>query len=111
MAVSQIIPGEIVDVRPLGANLVDASTGTLISTEHVKVVRVVLKAGKSLPEHKAKGEIVVQCLEGRVMFNTLGKEIEIQQGQLIYLNSAEPHSVSAIEDSSFLLTVVFCKGE
>ena len=107
MAVSQTLPGEIVDVRPLGDNIVGANTGTLISTEHVKVVRVVLHAGKSLPEHKAKGEIVVQCLEGRVMFRSLGKEIEIQPGQLIYLKCAEPHSVSAMEDSSFLLTVVF----
>jgi quercetin dioxygenase-like cupin family protein len=70
-----------------------------------------MKAGKSLPEHKAKGEIVVQCLEGRVVFSTLGKEIEIQPGQLIYLNPAEPHAVRAIEDSSFLLTVVFCEVE
>ena len=104
-----MLPGEIVDVRPLGANIIDANTSTLIGTEHVKVVRMVLKAGKTLPEHKAKGEIVVQCLEGRVVFSTLGKEIEIQPGQLIYLNSAEPHSVRAVEDSSFLLTVVFCK--
>jgi quercetin dioxygenase-like cupin family protein len=104
-----MLPGEIVDVRPLGAKIIDAHTSTLIGTEHAKVVRVVLKAGKTLPEHKAKGEIVVQCLEGRVVFSTLGKEIEIQPGQLIYLNSAEPHSVRALEDSSFLLTVVFCK--
>ncbi len=104
-----MLPGEVVDVRPLGENINDANPSTLIGTEHVKVVRMVLKAGKTLPEHKAKGEIVVQCLEGRVVFSTLGKEIEIQPGQLIYLNSAEPHSVRALEDSSFLLTVVFSK--
>ena len=67
---------------------------------------MVLHAGNTLPEHKAKGEIIAQCLEGRIVFNTLGKEIEIEAGQLIYLTSAEPHSVRAVEDSSFLLTVI-----
>lgn len=104
--VSQTLPGEIVDVRPLGEDIKDAHTSALIGTEHVKVMRMVLHAGNTLPEHKAKGEIIVQCLEGRIVISALGKEIDLQPGQLIYLTSAEPHSVRAVEDSFFLLTVV-----
>ena len=29
-------------------------------------------AGKEIAEHKAKGEIVVQCLEGKVAFDAFG---------------------------------------
>lgn len=106
MALSHAQPGDVVDVRPLGTGLADTRTTTILKTDNIEVVRIVMQAGKQISEHKAPGEIVVQCLEGKVSFTALGKTQELEAGQLLYLNAEEPHSVDCIEDASFLLTIL-----
>jgi len=64
MAIAHAQPGEVIDVRPLADALASSKTRTLIKTPHVEVIRMVLLAGKVISEHKAPGEIVVQCREG-----------------------------------------------
>ena len=109
MAIPHAKPGEVVDVRPLGAALASAQTGTLVRAEQVEVIRLVVPAGKEIKEHQAKGEIVVQCLEGRVAFTAFGKTQDLEAGKLLYLPTGEPHSVKGIEDASLLLTVLLPK--
>ncbi len=110
MAILHAQSGEVVDVRPLGAELPNATTHALIMNKHFEVIRMVLPAGKEIPEHQAKGEIIVHCLEGLVAFNTSEKEMELGGGHLLHLNAGEPHALRAVEDSSVLLTIVFDKA-
>jgi quercetin dioxygenase-like cupin family protein len=105
MAIPHAQPGEIVDVRPLGSALASAQTKTLVRAEQVEVIRLVVQAGKEIPEHKAKGEVVVHCLEGKVAFTAFGKTQTLEAGTLLYLPTGEPHSVKGIEDASLLLTI------
>jgi quercetin dioxygenase-like cupin family protein len=109
MAIPHAKPGEIVNVCPLGSALASAQTQTLIRAEQVQVIRLVVQAGKEIPEHKAKGEIVVHCLEGRVDFAVFGKTLQLRAGELFYLPNGEPHTVTGIENSSLLLTVLLPK--
>ena len=109
MAIPHAQPGEVVDVRPLGSALASAQTHTLVRAEQVEVIRLVVPAGKEIPEHKAKGEIVVQCLEGRVAFTAFGQTQNLEAGKLLYLPTGEPHSVKGVEDASLLLTVLLPK--
>ncbi len=67
----------------------------------------VIGAGKEIEEHEAKGEIGVQCLEGRVAFTAFGKTLET--GTLFYLPTGESHTVKGIEDASLLLTILLPK--
>lgn len=106
MAIHHAQPGEVVDVRPLGPALAETKTSTLFKTENVEVVRIVMQAGKEISDHEAPGEIIVQCLEGKVAFTALGKTTELEAGQLTYFAAEEPHSVKCIEDASFLLTIL-----
>jgi quercetin dioxygenase-like cupin family protein len=106
MAIPHAQPGEIVDVRPLGSALASAQTRALIRAEQVEVVRLVVPAGKEIEEHKAKGEIVVHCLEGRVAFTAFGKTQNLEAGKLLYLPTGEPHTVKGIENASLLLTIL-----
>jgi len=106
MAISHAQPGEVVDLSPLADAIATTKTSTLISTASMKVIRMVLPAGKEISEHKAPGEIIVQCLEGRITFTALGKMEDLEKGQLLFLTAGEPHSVIAVEDSSFLLTIL-----
>ena len=109
MAIPHAKPGEVVDVRPLGSALASAQTKTLVRAEQVEVIRLVVPAGKDIAEHKAKGEIVVQCLEGKVAYTVFGKTHDLEAGKLFYLPAGEPHSVQGIEDASLLLTILLPK--
>ena len=109
MAIPHAKPGEVVDVRPLGSALASAQTATLFRAEQVEVRRLVVLAGKEIAEHKAKGEIVVHCLEGKVAYTAFDKTHTLEAGKLLYLPTGEPHSVKGIEDASLLLTILLPK--
>jgi len=106
MAISHAKPGDVVDVQPFGTALATAKTCSLFKTENLEVIRLVMSANKVLAEHKAPGEIIVQCLEGKIAFTALGKTQELKAGQLLYLPAAVSHSVRCVEDASFLLTIL-----
>lgn len=104
-------PGDVIDVRPLADAFSDSKTTPLIQTSHVKVIRMVLPAGKALSEHTAPGDIIVQCLEGNIIFTTMGQPKTLQAGDLLYLTAGELHALEAVEDSSFLLTIALKSGD
>lgn len=106
MAIPHARPGEIVDVRPLGAALATTETRVLAKTKAVELIRLVVPAGKVIPSHKANGEIVVQCLEGKIAFTAFDKTHDLEAGQLLYLPTGEPHAVRGVEDGSLLLTIL-----
>ncbi len=106
MAIQHAQHGDVIDVRPLADRLASSRTITLIKTAHLEVIRMILPAGKMLPEHKAHGEIIVQCLEGDITFTTMGEPKRLRAGDMLYLAAGEPHELVAVEDSSFLLTIM-----
>lgn len=106
MAISHADSGDVIDIHPLGAALANTKTTTLVKTKALEVIRLVIPAGKEIPEHRAHGEITVQCLEGRVAFATSGTKRDLVAGQMLYLSSEELHSLHGIEDSSVLVTIV-----
>lgn len=106
MAISHAKPTERVDVRPLGVRLSAAQTTTLVKTDSIEVIRLVLPAGKEIAQHEVPGEITLQCLEGKVQFCAGESVCELAAGELIYVGGSEPHSLHADEDSSLLLTIL-----
>lgn len=106
MAIPHAKPGDVIDVRPLGERLAEAKTHTLLKTDRLEVVRLVMRAGKVITAHSAPGEITVHCLEGRMEFTSDGETRTLTAGHLLYLTPAVPHSVRCLEDASFLLTIL-----
>jgi nucleotide-binding universal stress UspA family protein/quercetin dioxygenase-like cupin family protein len=99
-------PGNIVNVRPLGSALPTAKTKALAITDDLEIIRLVVPAGKEVPEHKAKGTLIVHCLEGQVAFTAYGRTQNLQPGELLYLPAGEGHSVKGVRDASLLLTIL-----
>ncbi len=106
MAIPHAQPGEKVDVRPLGDRLGESATSTLVKTEALELIRLVVPAGKTIPPHQVPGEISVQCLEGRVEFSSGSQTTSLAGGELLYLAGGEPHSLTALEDASLLVTIL-----
>ncbi len=106
MAAAHAKPGEPICVRPLGTALRGERTKTLIKTESLEVIRLVLPAGKEIPAHQVAGEITVQCLEGRVAFTAGEHTRDLGTGDLLFLAGNEPHALRGIEDASVLVTIL-----
>ena len=68
------------------------------------MLRLVLPAGKSIPEHKAAKHITVQCIQGKVEFSMESNKVEMTPGKILFLLPGALHSLNAIEDSIMLVT-------
>ncbi len=106
MAIHHALSGEMIDIRPLGGEITAARTSTLFKTQHLEVFRLVLLAGKEMPEHQVVGELTVQCLEGCIEFSIGTTHDVMRAGDLKCLAGGIPHSLRAIEDSSVLVTLL-----
>ena len=107
MAIPHARSGDVIDVRPLGPQFAGARTTALVKTENLEVIRLVIPRGKEIPTHSTRGEITVQCLEGRVAFTTGGVTHELSTGHLLFVSGEQPHSVLGIDDASLLVTITF----
>lgn len=108
MAIEHLQPG-IVTHLPLGSALGESATTTLVKTASFELIRLVLPSGKEIPPHKTRGEITVQCLEGRVSFSCYGATRDLRPGDLLYLAADEVHALKAVEHSSLLVTLVLAR--
>lgn len=109
MALAHAHPGQVVDVSPLGARLLEAQTTALFKSDDLEVMRVVLRAGRSLPPHQVPGEITIQCVEGELALSVDGADRALHAGQLLYLRGGAVHDLRAVRDSSALVTVALVK--
>ncbi len=109
MAITRASPVTVIDVRPLGDKFEDTKTQTLIKSDTLEVIRLVLPAGKTIAEHRDPSEITLQVLEGNVQFTCHGRSHELTTGDLLFLDSRVPHTVSASDNSTVLLTMLMAK--
>ena len=105
MAIKHALPGQGIDVQPLGSALSTERTAALFKANDLEVMRLVLAAGRSLPSHKVPGEITIQCIEGAIDVEAEGQSHLLRAGQLLYLPGDVLHGVTALEDASALVTV------
>ena len=89
---------------PLGKTIRDAESETLMESDRLELIRLVIPAGKKIPPHRAPGDITVQCIEGRVAFEHDGHSLELRPGDLLHLCPQETHALEGIDDSSVLVT-------
>ena len=106
MAISHAKSAEVIDIMPLGANRDSAQTTTLVKTDSLEVIRLVLPTGKEIKRHQVPGEITVFCLEGNVAFQAGDTDCTLTGGKLIHLAGSVEHVLHAVEDSSLLVTIL-----
>lgn len=78
---------------------------TVFKTDGLRIVLIALHKGSEMARHTADGVISVHVLEGRMRFITAQRPVELGKGQMLALYERIPHSVLAIEETIFLLTL------
>ena len=109
MAIAHAASGQLVDVQPLGNLLCEARTVALFKSDELEVMRLVMPAGKTMPSHWVKGEVTIHCLEGGVDLTAGGLTQRMKAGQLVWLQGGVDHALTAVQNSSLLVTIVLRK--
>lgn len=83
----------------------DRNSITIYKSEKMRIVLLGLHENTELKTHSANGIITVQVLEGQIKFTTEQQVVELQKGQMLALQKQVPHSVLALKETFFLLTM------
>ena len=88
----------------------DRNAMTIYKTNGMRIVLIALHEDAVMEKHTTNGIISVQVLDGEINFNTEDHSITLKKDQMIALHRNVPHSVAAIKESVFLLTVTDLLG-
>jgi len=83
----------------------DRNSITMFKSETMRIVLMGLHENAELTTHKANGVISVHVLEGKLNFSTDEQSAILAKGQMIALQENIMHSVLAVQESFFLLTL------
>jgi quercetin dioxygenase-like cupin family protein len=98
---------EVVDLRPLGDKLNGAKTSAIIKSQHFEAIRLIVHAGSTIPTHEVAGNVMLHCLEGHVRLGLSNGDIDLKAGEWVFLDRSENYSISGVEDSCALMTILF----
>jgi len=87
----------------------DRNSITVFKSNTSTTVLIGLHKNAELKEHTANGDISVHTLEGNINFAAEQQNFSLLKGQMITLEANIPHSVTAVEESFFLLTIIINK--
>ena len=106
MAIEHARPAQPVDISPLGEALSHSASHAILKTHSLELMRVVLRAGQSVPPHKVYGEITLLCIEGAVSVEVAGGGAsQLKPWQLVLLPAQAEYALQASQDCSLLVTV------
>ena len=87
----------------------DRNSITIFKSETMRIVLMGLHENAELKAHKANGVISVHVLEGKINFLTDQQTSLIEKGHMIALHENITHSVLALTETFFLLTLAMNK--
>lgn len=80
----------------------------LVHRGPLRILLFTFEPGGRLPDHRAPGQVVIQCLRGELAVGAEGTMHRLTPGQVVVLEPSVAHDVEARVESDMLLTV--CMG-
>ena len=105
MALHHAMPGEKVHLAA-ASHTASAKAAALVKTDAFEAAQLLLRKGDRIASHSVAGYAILHCIEGAVLLDC-GEKIQLDGGDWLYLDRGRQHSLSALEDSSLLLTILF----
>lgn len=80
-------------------------TKVLLESSFSKEIRILLKQGQFMKEHKAPFPIIVHVLDGEIDFGVQESIHVLKKGDIVTLAGNIPHDLTALRDSIVRLTL------
>ena len=77
----------------------------LLDTESTKEIRIAMRTGQVMKEHKTPFPIVVEIFDGQIDFGVNGTIHQLTKGDLVSLEGNVPHDLTARADSVIRLSL------
>ncbi|PRX43813.1 cupin domain-containing protein [Salegentibacter salegens] len=77
----------------------------LMDTSSSREIRIVMRKGQVMKEHKTPFPIVVEIFEGEITFGVNRETHTLVKGDLVYLEGNVPHDLKAEKNSTVRLTL------
>lgn len=77
----------------------------IFETPFSKEIRITMKKGQEMKEHKTPYPIVIELFEGEIEFGVHGENHHLHRGDILSLDGDIPHHLVALQDSIVRLTL------
>jgi quercetin dioxygenase-like cupin family protein len=111
MALPHAQPMDVINVGPFGEELHGTVSTSLIKTEQIQLLHMVLSAHQDQPQHHVDKECTIHCLEGEVEVVTGSGVRKLRPGNVIVLPARQQHALRARAESAVLVTLLLDKGD
>ena len=102
---------DVINVGPLGKELHGQVSTSLIKTDRIQLLHLVLAPHQDQPQHHVDDECTIHCLEGEGEV-VLGVGVRhLRPGNVIVLPPREAHSLRARSEAAVLVTLLLRNGD
>jgi len=102
---------DVINVGPLGPELQGQVSTSLIKTDRIQLLHLVLAPHQDQPQHHVDDECTIHCLEGEVEVVMGGGVRQLRPGNVIVLPPREEHSLRARTRTAVLVTLLLRGGD
>ena len=110
MALPHAQPMDVINVGPYGEELHGQVSTSLIKTDRMQLLHMVLAPRQDVAQHHVDEECTIHCLEGFVEVVTGAGVRQLRPGNVILLPAREKHSVRARDQESAVLVTLILNG-
>ena len=77
----------------------------ILETDFTKEIRILMRENQEMKEHQTPFPIVVELLEGEIIFGVEGQNYEVKKGDVLTVSGGVPHNLIAKKESVIRLTL------
>jgi quercetin dioxygenase-like cupin family protein len=102
---------DVINVAPLGDQLPGTVSTSLIKTDRIQLLHMVLAAHQEQPMHHVDDECTIHCLEGAVDVVMGAGVRQLRPGNVVVLPPRQQHALKARAESAVLVTLLLHGGD
>jgi len=102
---------DVINVAPLGDQLHGTVSTSLIKTDRIQLLHMVLAAHQEQPMHHVDDECTIHCLEGAVDVVMGAGVRQLRPGNVVVLPPRQSHALKARAASAVLVTLLLRGGD
>jgi quercetin dioxygenase-like cupin family protein len=111
MALPHATHMDVINVAPLGDRLEGTVSTSLIKTDRIQLLHLVLAENQDQPQHHVDDECTLHCLEGVVELVTGAGVRRMTPGSIVVLPARQRHALRARTAAAVLVTLLLHGGD